>query len=82
MIIAVTSGNTTVDVSTDTVLLSQLENDQIAPIAHCRDGVCGCCRTKLLSGSVEYVSDKLGCTRGNEILPCICKATSDIEIEV
>lgn len=82
MIIAVTSGDRTVTVSSDAVLLSQLEKELMAPISHCRDGVCGCCRTKLLKGSVEYVADKLGYTREGEILPCICKAKTDIEIEV
>lgn len=71
-----------ITVSSDTVLLNQLEENGIRPTAHCRNGFCGCCRTKLISGKVEYIAEKLGYTKEDEILPCICKATSDIEIEV
>lgn len=45
---------------------------------NCRDGHCGACRCKLEAGEVEYVGFAMAYTQGNEILPCICKAKTDV----
>lgn len=48
---------------------------------HCREGFCGVCRTKLLSGSVEYTVDPLAFIEDDEILICCSKPIGDIELK-
>ncbi|EKO3840507.1 (2Fe-2S)-binding protein, partial [Vibrio harveyi] len=43
-------------------------------------GHCGACRCKLESGDVEYVGFAMAYTQPDEILPCICKAKSEISL--
>jgi ferredoxin len=63
-------------------LLESLEQQNIDVHYHCREGYCGACRSKLISGQVEYLTDPLAFIDDDEILPCCCKAISDIEIEL
>lgn len=62
-------------------LLESLEQHGIETHFHCRSGFCGACRTKLLAGEVSYHADPLAYVRTGEILPCICKAVSDLKLE-
>ncbi|MBA5763599.1 2Fe-2S iron-sulfur cluster binding domain-containing protein [Vibrio sp. 404] len=62
-------------------LLETLENAGIEVEYNCRDGHCGACRCKLKSGEVEYVGFAMAYTQANEILPCITRAKSDVELE-
>lgn len=62
-------------------ILETMENAGLEPEYNCRDGHCGACRCKLVSGEVEYVGFAMAYTQEQEILPCICKAKSDIEVE-
>lgn len=62
-------------------LLITLEKHKIDVHYHCREGFCGACRTKLISGEVEYKVDPLACIDDDEILACCCVPLSDIEIE-
>jgi ferredoxin len=66
----------------DDSLLSHLEQQNIDVHYHCREGYCGACRTKLISGDVEYTTDPLAFIDDDEILPCCCKPTSDIQIKL
>jgi ferredoxin len=61
-------------------LLESIEQQNIDVHFHCREGFCGACRSTLVSGAVEYLSDPLAYIDDDEILPCCCKALSDIEI--
>ncbi|MDP5031040.1 MAG: class I ribonucleotide reductase maintenance protein YfaE [Paraglaciecola sp.] len=63
-------------------LLESIEVHQIDVHFHCREGYCGACRTKLLSGKVEYPNFPLAYIDDDEILPCCCYPTTDIEIEL
>lgn len=63
-------------------LLQSLEDNQLDVHYHCREGFCGACRTRILKGSVHYVTEPLAYIDDDEILPCSCIATSDIEIEL
>ncbi len=63
-------------------LLDNLEQQKIEVHYHCREGFCGACRTKLVRGEVEYNTDPLAYFDDDEILPCCCVPTSDIEIKV
>lgn len=62
-------------------LLIAMEKQSIDVHFHCREGFCGACRTKLISGKVEYKVDPLACIEDDEILACCCVPLSDIEIE-
>ena len=74
--------NKTVSSSVDKTLLESLESAGIEVHYHCREGFCGACRTQLLEGEVEYTTDPLAYFEDDEILPCCCKATSDIKISI
>lgn len=52
----------------------------------CQNGYCGSCRARLLSGVIEYpsgqrVSAPAGSRQAPEIMLCIARARSEIEIE-
>ncbi|WP_229333498.1 class I ribonucleotide reductase maintenance protein YfaE [Glaciecola sp. MH2013] len=66
--------------SDDKSLLEHLESNNIEVHYHCREGYCGACRTKLNEGNVDYHIDPLAFIDDDEILPCCCKPTSDIDI--
>lgn len=66
----------------DETLLTRIEEQGIEAHYHCREGYCGACRTKLLNGSVEYITDPLAFIDDDEILPCCCKPKSDIHIKL
>lgn len=61
-------------------LLETMEQAGLEVEYHCRDGHCGACRCTLSKGSVEYVGFAMAYTAENEVLPCICRANGDIEL--
>jgi len=63
-------------------LLETLEKNAVLVQYHCREGFCCACRTTLNSGEVEYTIAPLAYVDDDEILPCCCKPTSDIDISV
>ncbi|GLT16824.1 (Fe-S)-binding protein [Vibrio zhanjiangensis] len=75
------NGITAIQSNPSNTILETMENAGLAPEYNCRDGHCGACRCKLTRGEVEYVGFAMAYTQENEILPCICKAKSDIEVE-
>lgn len=72
----------TVQHSDNNTLLETIEQHQIEIQFHCREGYCGACRTKLISGKVEYTTDPLAFIDDDEILPCCCIPISNIEIDL
>lgn len=66
----------------DNSLLEHLEKENIEVHYHCREGYCGACRTKLNEGKVQYHIDPLAFIDDDEILPCCCKPSSDIDITI
>jgi ferredoxin len=72
----------TVQHSDNNTLLETIEQHQIEIQYHCREGYCGACRTKLISGKVEYTTDPLAFIDDDEILPCCCIPISNIEIDL
>lgn len=48
----------------------------------CRSGYCGSCRTKKISGDVEYDDYPLAHLNDDEILPCYCRATSALKLDI
>ncbi|CAM2836368.1 class I ribonucleotide reductase maintenance protein YfaE [Vibrio rarus] len=67
--------------SKNTTLLESMEMSGLKPEFNCRDGHCGACRCKLSSGEVEYVEFAMAYLKQGEILPCICRAKSDVSLE-
>lgn len=63
-------------------LLEALEAQKHQVNYQCREGYCGACRCKLLSGSVSYINEPLAFVRKGEILPCCSVPITDIEIEL
>lgn len=62
-------------------LLETMEKAGMEVEYHCRDGHCGACRCKLTKGSVEYVGFAMAYTAEDEVLPCICRANGDVELD-
>jgi ferredoxin len=63
-------------------VLETLERADIDVHFNCREGFCGVCRTKLLSGSVEYKVEPLAFIDDDEILSCCTVPTSNIKIAI
>ena len=72
----------TVQHSPNNTLLETIEQNKIEIQYHCREGYCGACRSKLVSGKVEYTTDPLAFIDDDEIQPCCCITVSNIEIEL
>lgn len=63
-------------------LLDALEQQQVKPAFHCREGFCGACRCKLIAGEVEYQVEPLAFIRKGEFLLCCSKPKTDVTIEL
>ena len=64
-------------------LLQTLESDGVNVQSHCRGGYCGACRTKVVKGSVVYLTEPLAFINDDECLPCICRsASSELTIQI
>lgn len=72
----------TVDANTDATLLQVMEHRSIPVQAHCRGGFCGACRTTVVSGEVQYHIEPLAFLDDNEVLPCACKAITDLQLAI
>lgn len=70
-----------VEADAPTSLLEVMEASGLEARYHCRNGFCGACRTKLISGSIEYSTEPLAYVRSGDILPCVCLPTSDLQLE-
>jgi len=71
--IIVTDGNETI--------LQALEKNKIKPYSMCKECYCATCKMTLKSGSVDYIDEPIAILEENEILPCISKAKTDVEID-
>lgn len=63
-------------------ILDTLEQHKQQINFHCREGYCGACRCKLLSGDINYINEPLAFVRKGEFLPCCSVALTDIKIEI
>ncbi|HDX9082432.1 TPA: 2Fe-2S ferredoxin-like protein [Klebsiella oxytoca] len=63
-------------------LLAALESHNIDVEYQCREGYCGSCRLRLVSGQVDWLTEPLAFVQPGEILPCCCRVKGDIEIEM
>ncbi len=69
----------------ETVLVA-MERAGLNPPSFCRTGTCGWCRSLLVQGDVDYISEPAGVRRRDKELgyfhPCIAKARTDIIVEM
>ncbi|WP_105901973.1 2Fe-2S iron-sulfur cluster-binding protein [Vibrio gangliei] len=72
------NGLTQISAKPEQTILEAMEDARLEPEFMCRDGHCGACKCELASGEVEYVGFALAFTQPTEILPCICKAKSNL----
>ncbi|PKH06029.1 class I ribonucleotide reductase maintenance protein YfaE [Moritella sp. Urea-trap-13] len=79
--LATNSGNYQIS-DQDGSLLDTLERTGHQIEYQCRQGYCGACRTTMTSGSVTYTTEPLATVASGSILPCCCKADSDIKLAV
>ncbi|WP_372871822.1 class I ribonucleotide reductase maintenance protein YfaE [Shewanella sp.] len=61
-------------------LLEALEIKKIRIFSECRSGFCGACKTKVLSGNVQYFSEPLAALEEDECLPCCCIPEADLDL--
>ena len=62
-------------------ILENMEANGINMNYQCRDGLCGSCRCQLLMGEVVYQQQALAVLNEEEVLICIARANSSIEIK-
>lgn len=70
------------DQSTHKSLLEALEQQGFEPHFHCRDGFCGACRCKLVSGNINYTLEPIAFIHQGEVLTCCAIPTNNIEIDL
>lgn len=63
-------------------LLQALEAKKVRIFSECRSGFCGACKTKVLSGSVTYLTEPLAKLKDDECLPCCCIPSEDLELDL
>ncbi|NRB41261.1 MAG: 2Fe-2S ferredoxin-like protein [Pseudomonadales bacterium] len=63
-------------------LLESLEAKKIQVPYQCRDGYCGSCRCKKISGDVVYLKEPMAWINDDEILPCVSIPTSDLTLKL
>ncbi|OED49953.1 (Fe-S)-binding protein [Endozoicomonas sp. (ex Bugula neritina AB1)] len=63
-------------------LLEALESQNIEVEYQCREGFCGSCQVQLIEGEVEYDSEPIAFIPDGKILPCCCRAQTDLTIHI
>lgn len=76
----------TVNSEVDTLLIKVIISLELPIKEACKNGVCGLCRCRLVSGSISYKSrEPFGLwekeLEQGYILPCIAYATSDLRLD-
>ncbi|PTA50230.1 ferredoxin [Shewanella morhuae] len=63
-------------------LLQALETKKVKIFSECRNGFCGACKTRIISGKVCYLSEPLAELKHDECLPCCCVPITDLELDL
>ncbi|MGI2070378.1 class I ribonucleotide reductase maintenance protein YfaE [Shewanella baltica] len=63
-------------------LLQALEAKKVNIFSECRNGFCGACKTRVISGKVSYLNEPLAELKHDECLPCCCVPTEDLELDL
>lgn len=70
------------ELTEDETVLEGLERTGHHVEYQCRSGYCGACRIKCKVGSVAYLHPPLALLKREEILPCCCRATEPLVLDV
>ncbi|AIL33021.1 class I ribonucleotide reductase maintenance protein YfaE [Basilea psittacipulmonis] len=71
-----------IDVIDGETLLETLERVGYDIEFQCREGFCGSCRTKVISGEVVYLRDPIAYIGTGEVLPCCCQAKDKLLLDL
>ena len=82
MIKVIKLNNQVIQSATQETILESLEAVGLEMKYHCREGICGHCRCRLVCGEVTYQFAPLACVKKNEVLICTASALTDIEIAI
>lgn len=63
-------------------ILEVIEQQQPDINYQCREGYCGACRCKLITGTIQYLNEPLAFVRQGEFLPCCSIPLTNIDIEI
>lgn len=63
-------------------LLEALEYKKVKVFSECRNGFCGACKTKVISGEVTYIKQPLAELEQDECLPCCCIPKTDLNLSL
>ncbi|EGT3627973.1 2Fe-2S iron-sulfur cluster binding domain-containing protein [Morganella morganii] len=63
-------------------LLQALEAKKVKIFSECRNGFCGACKTRVISGKVSYLNEPLAELKHDECLPCCCVPIEDLELDL
>jgi ferredoxin len=63
-------------------LLEALESKKVNVFSECRNGFCGACKTTVISGEVNYLSEPLAELKSDECLPCCCVPNGDLNLKL
>jgi ferredoxin len=63
-------------------LLEFAEEQGISPDYSCRAGSCSSCRTRILSGEVEYVTEPVERPEAGFVLLCCSQPKGDVTLEL
>ena len=73
------------DCSSEALILEAAKQQGIYMANYCKQGACGACAAKLVSGSINYVRNIKGAPQeplaGDEVRPCSIKPCSDLVLE-
>ncbi|MEE2023628.1 class I ribonucleotide reductase maintenance protein YfaE [Alkalimonas mucilaginosa] len=80
--VQVNNSDTELEYDNQDNLLTVLEQAKFSVHYQCREGYCGACRCRLVSGDIKYLQEPLAFVRQGEFLPCCSIPISDITIEL
>lgn len=81
-IIMVTTNDSVFELSEGANLLDALIENGCTVDYQCRSGYCGTCRVRIVSGEVSYHEVPIALLNDDEILPCCCRVTQSITLDV
>ncbi|WP_159990609.1 class I ribonucleotide reductase maintenance protein YfaE [Pelistega ratti] len=70
------------NLQTGETLLEGLERTGHQVEYQCRSGYCGSCRTRVISGEVQYLTEPLAYVFSGEVLPCCCVPVDTLSIDI
>lgn len=72
----------TINIKSDESILEVLQETGHSVEHQCKQGYCGSCRLRKISGEVEYKERPLAFIAEDEILPCCAIAKSNLRLDV